>query len=161
FPPCPWLSYPLFGYVVGRSVALHREFLTGRWCSVLAALFGFSGAMVISAVALTAQGHILFRYGTMSFPFYLDSMAAIAICLALALVVCRWQVLKPLIDLVSLSGVRSLAIVPLHYLYIKAIYVLHGPVIGLQDYLALTLLGLLISFSISAAIPWLGSSLSV
>ena len=28
FPPCPWLSYPLFGYVMGRSVALHREVLT-------------------------------------------------------------------------------------------------------------------------------------
>jgi hypothetical protein len=159
YPPCPWLSYPLFGYVVGRTVAPRRDVLTASLTSVLAALFAFSAVMVMSAVALTDRGAILLRYGTMSFPFYLASLAALAICLALALVVCRWQAVKPLIDLISLSGVRSLAIVPIHYLYINGIHVLYSPVTNLQDYLALTLLGLLISFVSSAAIPWLGSSL--
>ena len=159
FPPCPWLSYPLFGYVLGRTAALHREVLTSRWTTVLAVLFGFSTVTVMSALALTARGSVLFRYGTMSIGYYLASLAVLAICLAVSLIVCRWRAVKPLIDLVSLGGIRSLAIVPLHYLYIDAIHVLHGPVMSLQEYLALTLLGVFVCFVVSAAIPWLGSKL--
>jgi hypothetical protein len=119
----------------------------------------FGSVMLSSALILTARGGVLFRYGTMSIAFYLASLAALAIFLALALVLCRWQAVKPLIDLGSLSGVRSLAVVPLHYLYVNGVEAVHGPVVSFQDYLALGLLGVLICFVSSAAIPWLVSSL--
>jgi hypothetical protein len=159
FPPCPWLSYPLFGYILGRTVALRREVLTSRWTTVLAVLFGFSAVTILSVLALTARGGVLFRYGTMSIGYYLASLAVLAICLAVSLIVCRWRAVKPLIDLICLGGIRSLAIVPLHYLYIDAIHGLHGPVMSPREYLSLTLLGVFVCFVVSAAIPWLGAKL--
>jgi hypothetical protein len=132
FPPCPWLSYPMSGYVLGRAVALHREVLTSRWNTVLAVLFGFAAVMLLSTVALSVRGAVLFRYGTMSFAYYLGSLAVITICLALSLIVCRWRSVNPLIDFISLGGIRSLTIVPLHYLYIDKIHAIHGTVITLD-----------------------------
>jgi hypothetical protein len=159
FPPCPWLSYPLFGYVLGRTVSLQREVLTSRRSSVLAGLFGLSAVTILGTAALAARGGILFRYGTMSFAYYLASFAVLAICLALSLVVCRRQAIKPLIDLISLGGIRSLTIVPLHYLYIDGVHDVYGPMTSQHDYLAFTILGVLVCFVGSAALPWLGSKL--
>jgi hypothetical protein len=133
--------------------------LTSRWTILLAVLFGLSAVTSMSAVALAARGGVIFRYGTMSFGFYLASLSVLAISLALSLLVCRWQAVKPLIDLVSLGGIRSLTIVPLHYLYINGIHELRGPALSVQEYLALTCLAVVVCFMGSAAIPWLASKL--
>jgi hypothetical protein len=110
-------------------------------------------------MTLLARGSVVFRFGTMSAGFFCGSLAAISIALALALAVCRVGSARPLVDLVSLSGVRSLAIVPLHYLYRSLLILVMGPIATLQAYLGMILTGLVACFSASAAIRWLARSL--
>jgi uncharacterized membrane protein len=107
YPLCPWLAFPLAGFLIGRSaagVSPLREQLAG----LAIALAGFGGA-----IEMARHGAVVHRWGTVSLAYFLF---AIAFVTALWLVA-SWleRARSAAVDGLLLRGPASLLIVPLHY----------------------------------------------
>jgi Heparan-alpha-glucosaminide N-acetyltransferase, catalytic len=114
YPFSPWIIYPLLGFVMGRSYRAiqgsHTSF-PRPW--LYAATIG---ALVFAAALLQAHA-IFFRWGTMSFAYFVLSIGVLFLMLIIA-----WKVANhwPLAArLLSLRGISSLAVVPIHYALIE------------------------------------------
>lgn len=159
YPPCPWLAYPLIGYALGRWAGLNASRVTERG-GTLASL------LVVAALGCTApgawlvwRGGILFRWGTMSISFFLISLGVVAASLALALFLCTGPRLSRLGRALSLSGVRSFSVVPLHYLYRDFSQRAGMPAAGVWGYLVWVVLGVVLCFESSRLVPGLTATL--
>jgi hypothetical protein len=112
----PWLAFPLLGMWMGRLAASHAAGIRasrGKAAIVLGAI-GLLGLALCAALA--HRGLTFFRWGTMSFAYCLFSFSALCTALALALAAAGTERLRPaLIEAMSLSGVASFALVPLHF----------------------------------------------
>ena len=117
YPPCPWLVYPLLGFALGRIAGLNAPRIMARrgaWgLGLLVVAAGFSAI----GMWLVSRGSTPFRWGTMSISFFLITLGVIPAALAVSLFLCRGDAPSTLGRLITLGGVRSLAVVPLHYLY--------------------------------------------
>jgi hypothetical protein len=159
YPPCPWLFYPLSGYVLGRLAASHRQSMSSLWTPILSVLLLFACLSLGIAAAVLARGAILFRFGTMSVGFFSASLAAISISLILALAACGAGSTRSFVDVVSLTGIRSLSVVPLHYLYRDVVISILGMARTCNAYVAMIVVGVMACFSASAMIPWMATRL--
>ncbi len=113
YPPTPWLVYPLLGFVLGRlyaPVRLDHPSPRNRWVGLSMA----TGATLIAgAGALFLAGAAFFRWGTVSVAYFGLSLGVLAVVgaasMALAAASPRWAAR------LSLQGVASFAVIPIHY----------------------------------------------
>jgi hypothetical protein len=112
YPLCPWLAYPLFGWLVGRLGAAWSDRIRaapGRSVAVTAAL-GF-------CLILFKRNLIFFRWGTLSFAY--ASLGFAAVLAGLALVLVAAARLGRAIGVLSLPGIASFVLVPVHYAIVE------------------------------------------
>ncbi|WP_165230350.1 heparan-alpha-glucosaminide N-acetyltransferase domain-containing protein [Aquisphaera insulae] len=145
YSPSPWLVYPLLGYATGRLAARQRPWLTQNPTRAMMAILSWAVVMGAPAAYIFAKGGVLFRYGTMSIAFFLLSLAFLGLSLAASLLLGRASIL----DRFTLSGIRSLAIVPIHYLYRDLLDVIAPPIGSAPAYLLATAAGVVLSFMAS------------
>lgn len=114
YPLCPWLAYPLFGWLVGRYTVGHAEPIRSsrlRSAGLLAllALFGIG-----LCLAMLRRHMVFFRWGTLSFAFCLLGFTAVVAGMALVLVAVEALPARAVAAL-SLPGIASFVLVPIHY----------------------------------------------
>jgi hypothetical protein len=115
YPLGPWLAFPMLGYVLGRLAASNRELLLG-WRWLPQALVAAAVPFVLACLMMVARGNGPFRYGTMNFAYLLASLGVLAISLSVVISLARAPFFPRIERWISLSGLRSFAVVPLHYL---------------------------------------------
>lgn len=100
----PWICYPLLGFMAGRMLYPTR-IRQLRWALALGFL-----VLVSAAVTLAWRGMPVFRWGTISFAYFVASLAAIPF----ASLAGELLLTTPLAR-VSIRGIGSFVAVPLHY----------------------------------------------
>lgn len=150
----PWLIYPLLGFIAGRIIVANSNVNTLGVNSLLL-IFGVS--IAILSCFLSSKGMVLFRWGTVSFNFFVASIGFLMV------VFCAFNSSRNLPSMFKVTGVVSLVVVPVHY-FILDIYSL---VIQQFDYYGFTLLivtfvalSILLSIYISHIINWVSVSRS-
>ena len=114
YPAGPWLAFPMLGYVLGRLAESNRATLLER--RRLPRELAASGApFALLCLVMVARGSGLFRYWTMNSAYFLASLGVIATSLSVVVAAVRSARLGPITGRASLSGLRSFAVVPLHY----------------------------------------------
>jgi uncharacterized membrane protein len=113
YPLSPWLVYPLIGFILGSfygSVSPRLPQPRNRWIQVGTLLAMLSLA---AALAMHHDKAIFFRWGSMTLGYFVLSLSVLFASAVLALfVVMRSNRLSAWI---SLRGVASFAVIPLHY----------------------------------------------
>ena len=153
YPPCPWLVYPLLGFVLGRGAAMDWQNLQTRQFSLGLRLLAIASIPLLLCVLVIMRGGVLFRYGTMSIGFFLLSLPAVFVALAVALILGQGTFGKKLAATLSLSGVRSFAVVPLHYLFLDYSERLGILTPSVWGYLIWALTAIIFSFQVSKTVP--------
>jgi uncharacterized membrane protein len=108
YPPLPWLAYPLLGFVAG---SLLRE----RARAVVVTSLGVGAICALVGALALRGGAPIFRWGTVSAAFFALSFGVLAASVSLTLALERAPALARAIEL---RGISSLALVPLHYVFI-------------------------------------------
>ena len=153
YPASPWLAYPLLGAALGVLYRRHGGRITPRAWLVMAA------AIVVCAVGaglLASRGSSFHRWGSVAAAFFALSVVVLLCFAALSVVLTRRA---PRIALaLSLGGVASFAVVPLHYAMVRsgAFSAQHGIVF----YLAVAALIAALSFALSNAFERAATALS-
>ena len=114
YVPLPWIAFPLLGFLFGSIIAQHMDSPTQRrryaipmcWIAILPAML---------AIALHLHGSRFFRWGTMTGSYLVASVAVILLCYGASTLLSDNEYISRKI---SLRGFRSLAIVPIHYMFI-------------------------------------------
>jgi len=118
YPLSPWMAYPFAGYIIGVAAMHYRGFIeTHRW-RVVSGLLVLGGLNSVASLILLQRGASFFRWGTVGVGFYVVSFAVISISLAGVLAMCGEPKLRVWQDALSLKGIASLAVVPVHYFLI-------------------------------------------
>lgn len=136
YPFSPWIAYPLLGFVVGAIAARHHAWLRTHLAKTLLGLLLLSAVPTVASLLLARRSsEAFFRWGNMAIGFYIASFAVIAFGLAIVLVICNVKALKATHTPLSLRGVASLAVVPIHYFLIDTIAHVHqGRLSSLASY---------------------------
>jgi uncharacterized membrane protein len=115
YPICPWLSYPLLGYLLGSFVHRYASKVDDRYKNIAAIALLLGVSMGGCAFVMASLGFPVFRWGLLSIAYFIAGIACLSSCIAVCLIICRVTTLKSFVQLTSLRGVSSLAVVPLHY----------------------------------------------
>jgi hypothetical protein len=114
----PWFCYPLIGFLVGVFSHKYKGLLVS-YKGVVSLLLSVIGVFIaLFAYILWLKGAVLFRWGTMSLNFFICSLSVISICLAFCWFISYRITKVSIINLLSIKGVSSLSVVPIHYLYL-------------------------------------------
>lgn len=128
YPLCPWLAYPLCGWLVGRMGAAWADPIRaapGRSVGVTAVL----AAAGLGFCLILFKRHLgFFRWGTLSFAYATLGFAAVLAGLALVLVAAAR--LGRVVGVLSLPGIASFVLVPVHYAFVE---LLQAPLRGVLD----------------------------
>jgi len=126
----PWMVYPLLGFALGRFAGRKIEAVEAGRSRLPLALVTLAGVFAGLALVLASRGAVFFRYGTMSFAYFAASLALVLVSLAGALRLARVRAFPTLSRLTALSGLRSFAVVPLHYALVWLTAAVLGPAVG-------------------------------
>lgn len=118
YPLSPWMAYPFAGYMIGVAAMRYRGVIETKRMRVVSSLLMLAGLPAIAGLFLAQRGVSFFRWGTVGVGFYVVSFAVILIGLAASLLMCANPKLKICQDALSLRGIASLAVVPVHYFLI-------------------------------------------
>lgn len=151
YPLSPWIVYPLLGYVVGATAVRYWSYIERHRPLVTASLLGLSILPVAASVFLAQRGGSFFRWGTVSLGFYIASFAALLLGFALALSI-SGGLKKTYQRVLSLRGVASLAVVPIHYFFVGLVYQIGAKDLNLSAFVVLTVVILVMSFLIARLI---------
>jgi uncharacterized membrane protein len=107
YPLCPWLAFPLAGFLVGRSVG-GAGLLREPGAALVLAVIGFAASFV-----LVRHGAVAFRWGSVSLAYFLFAVGIVAFGWVCAAGVAA----RPprAVDVMKLRGAASLLVVPLHF----------------------------------------------
>ena len=125
YPASPWLVYPLLGFMAGRiyrKVDLHEPMPRNRWLAVGAAV---AVATLLAAAGLAAWGAVFHRWGTVSASYFVLSLGVLACAGLLSMVVT--MVWPRIASGLSLRGVASFAVIPVHYAMLEAAAAIFDP----------------------------------
>jgi Heparan-alpha-glucosaminide N-acetyltransferase, catalytic len=153
YPAAPWLVYPLLGAALAVLYRRHRGVISPRVWMVVAA------AIVVCAVAaglVASHGGSFHRWGSVAAAFFALSVAVLLCCAAGSVFLTRRT--PRLAAALSLGGVASFAVVPLHYFMVRS-----GSFSAQHDlafYLAVAALIALLSFALSNAFERAAAALS-
>ena len=115
YPLSPWLAYPFLGYIVGVAVIQYQKRLEFERLSIIIKLLLLSLIPVICSLLFWYKGASFLRWGTVSLGFYLCSFAILLVSLAFSLLIKLSPSTQFYQQSLSLRGVASLAVVPIHY----------------------------------------------
>jgi hypothetical protein len=118
YPFGPWMAYPMIGFVIGRLAATHRE-LIDKWRILPFVVFAAGVPFGLASLAMIWRGSEPARYGSMNAAYFLASLFVVPATLSLAVFVSRTNWMSWLLRLVSLEGLRSFAVVPIHYVLLE------------------------------------------
>ncbi len=144
YPFSPWVVYPMLGFLMAYRYTAARDL--GK--SFLWPWVSAPGIVSLGLTAILYRAHaVFFRWGTVSFAFFVLSIAVISVC-----ILCAWHFwtnrsLLP--RLLSLRGISSLAVVPIHFALIEILVALG--VTSLSEPNALITMAMLIAVSIFLA----------
>lgn len=134
YPPAPWLVYPLLGFALGRlyaPVRLDHPSPRNRWFGLSIAI---GATLIAGAVALFAAGAPFFRWGTVSVAYFALSLGVVAIvgAASMALAALSPRSARRL----SLQGVASFAVIPIHYGVLELVAAGNGQALTWTAFLA-------------------------
>lgn len=124
YPLSPWLAYPFVGYLIGVAAMHYRGFIETHRSQVVSGLLMLGCFPGVAGIIMSQHGFSFFRWGTVALGFYVVSFAVISISLALSLAMCGEPRLKVCQNALSLRGISSLAVVPVHYFLIELVVIL-------------------------------------
>ncbi len=152
YPLSPWMAYPFAGYIIGVAAMHYRGLIeTHRW-RVVSGLLVLGGLPAIAGLILLQRGASFFRWGTVGIGFYVVSFAVILISLAGVLAMCGNPRLKVCQDALSLKGIASLAVVPVHYFLIYLVVLAGVTGVDLLRYSLIAIAVLAASFFLARAV---------
>lgn len=152
YPLSPWMAYPFAGYIIGVAAMRYRGFIeTHRW-RVVSGLLMLGGLNSIAGLILLQRGASFFRWGTVGIGFYVVSFAVILISLAGVLAISGEPRLKVGQDALSLRGIASLAVVPVHYFLIYLVAMAGGTGVDLLKYSLIAIAVLMASFFLARSV---------
>lgn len=153
YPAAPWLIYPLLGLALGVLYRQHAARVPKWTWAVMAA----AAVLCTGAAAWVAwRGGSLHRWSSVSAAYFLASLAVLVAAAALSVGLTRAS--PRAAAMLSLGGVASFAVVPLHYVVVRSGAL--GAQTGLALYLGIALLIALTSFVLSRAFERRASALS-
>jgi hypothetical protein len=115
YPPSPWLVYPYLGFATGRLAVRLKPRINSRPGSSLVTVALGSSVFGGLAFGLAAMGASVFRWGSMSATYFIATFAAVGFSLAASFALPHLKAATVLQRGLSLGGLASFAIVPLHY----------------------------------------------
>ncbi|MFI5319416.1 MAG: hypothetical protein ACHQ6V_07535, partial [Myxococcota bacterium] len=134
YPLSPWLVFPLLGML---AVLAGAPLLAAARGKLLGGCVATALALAAVCAALDAHGLVFFRWGTMSFAYFVASLGVIAAACAVSLAVGPALRRKALRTLLTIGGPASLFVVPVHYGLVAAVGAVWKPHAGAQFVLAL------------------------
>ncbi len=158
YPLSPWLAYPFAGYLVGVAAVHYRRFIEndcprgsakGNRIKVVLGLLMLGILPAIAGLLLFKRGASFFRWGTVGIGFYVVSFAIILAGIAISLALCTNSKLVNLQEALSLKGIASLAVVPIHYILIYLVVISGGKDVDLFKYSLIAMAVLILSFFFS------------
>lgn len=153
YPPCPWLFYPLLGFALGRVAGLNPAQVNARQGRLGLDLLVIAAGFSALGTVLVWRGSTPFRWGSVSVSFFLISLGVVAASLAVSLLMCRGNAPSRLGQLTALGGIRSFAVVPLHYLYRDLTLKAGLAVTDLWGYLVWLAIGVPLCYESSKLVP--------
>jgi hypothetical protein len=114
YPLCPWLAYPLFGWLVGRYAVAHAERIRAERLRAAGLLAACAVCGIGLCLALLRRHMVFFRWGTLSFAFCLLGFTAVVAGMSLVLAAVAGLGARAVAAL-SLPGIASFVLVPIHY----------------------------------------------
>lgn len=155
----PWIVYPLLGYVVGWAAGRYPKWIKQRWLQLSLALSLFALLPLAGGILLVSKGSAFFRWGTVSLSYYIVSFAAIMIALVGSILICQLRSFKFIEQHLSLPGVASFAVVPIHYLFIYVVDQMNSQKLSELSFYGTAMVILGLSFSIAKLVnQWGGYS---
>ena len=121
YPLAPWLAYPLLGFIAGSAIARLQQQLEQQRFQAIAKILAAAILPALISLFLAFKGAVFFRWSSMSLAFYILSFVAILLCLAIAMVFRSDRCPSFISSGLSLRGISSLAVVPIHYFLIDLI----------------------------------------
>ena len=156
YPAGPWMAYPMLGFALGRFAGPRASAITADpRLPFRVALLAIPPALF--AVFLLSRGAQLQRYGSMNLAYFAYSLAALPLAMAACLAATRWL---PSATALALEGIRSFAVVPIHYLLIAVFVGLLGPPPGIGGVLTVVALVAPASFLASRSVASLANFLA-
>lgn len=152
YPLSPWMAYPFAGYIIGVGAMRYRGFIETRRWRVVSGLLMLGGLQAIASLILLQRGASFFRWGTVGIGFYVVSFAVISFSLAGVLTICAEPRLKVGQDALSLRGIASLAVVPVHYFLIYLVFIAGATGVDLFRYSLIAIAVLAASFFLARSI---------
>jgi Heparan-alpha-glucosaminide N-acetyltransferase, catalytic len=153
YPACPWLAYPLLGVALG---VLYRRHAGHVGPSVWMVIVGVIIFCVAVSVVLASRGSSFHRWGSVAAAFFALSVAVLLCSAGLSVVLTRCA--PRVAAALSLGGVASFAVVPLHYAMVRS-GALDGKG-GIAFYLFAAVLITALSFVLSNAFERVAQTLS-
>lgn len=142
YPPAPWLAYPLVGYGLGRMAALHRASYESRRGAIAGGLILAAALATAFSAFLQHRGAPFFRWGSVSFSFFIASLGSLGFATGAAMLASRARWSAGL----STGAQASFAAVPLHYATLNVLDGTLGRAWGLGASLARLVATLFVSF---------------
>lgn len=152
YPLSPWIAYPFVGYIIGVAAMRYRGFIETHRVQVISGLFIVAGLPALAGLFLAQRGASFFRWGTVGVGFYVVSFTVILLGLAASLIMCSNPKLNICQDALSLRGIASLAVVPLHYFLIYLVVSAGGTGMDLFRYSLIAIAILAGSFFLSRCV---------
>ncbi|MGI0489150.1 heparan-alpha-glucosaminide N-acetyltransferase domain-containing protein [Pantanalinema rosaneae CENA516] len=118
YPLSPWMVYPLLGFIVGAMAMRWQTTIVTRRYAVIIGLIGLGTLPLVTSLILAWRQAGFFRWGTVSLAFFIVSFVPILLGLAGSMAMSAVPPLKSVQSALSLRGVASLAIVPIHYFWL-------------------------------------------
>ncbi|HAX76130.1 MAG TPA: hypothetical protein DCY88_09920 [Cyanobacteria bacterium UBA11372] len=157
YPLSPWIAYPLAGYIVGVVAMGYRDYIKTHRLQVVVGLLMGAGVPAIASLILLQRGSSFFRWGTVSLGFYIVSFAILLVSIAGTLAFCGEPKLSICQNALSLKGIASLAVVPVHYFLIDLVTRMGAKELNLLSYGIIAIAVLTISFLGARFVEYLSS----
>lgn len=153
YPAAPWLAYPLLGVALGVLYRRHAGRITpGVWMVMAAVIV----ACAAGSGLLASRGSSFHRWGSVAAAFVALSVAVLLCFVVLSVVLTRRA--PRTAAALSLGGVASFAVVPVHYAMVRS--GAFGAQDGIAFYLAVAALIAALSFVLSNAFEHAAAAIS-
>lgn len=153
YPAAPWLVYPLLGLAVGVRLRHPSKTLSVKNWAALATVALFCA---LAATGLVWSGSSLHRWGSVSAAFFALSIAVVLGAASVSVAVSRRA--PKIAAVLSLGGVASFFVVPVHYVIVRGGAI--GVHEGIGSYLAIASSTAAASFVIANALERASESLT-
>lgn len=148
----PWLAYPFAGYLIGVAAMYYRVLIETHRLQVISGLLMLAVFPCIAGTIMAQHGASFFRWGTVALGFYIVSFAVLLIGLAWSLAICGECRLRGCQNILSLKGIASLAVVPVHYFLIYLVVIIGMTGLSLFSFCVIAIAVLTTSFLLARSI---------